>query len=420
MPYDENFLGVCLPLPVAKPSRDGAILRREELTNRVLAEYPTYAVVTDTNKRSPVYVVALIDQQQMKKTSRTDKWRIDTRIGDDFQLDDSYYVRNMWDRGHMARRESAGWGRTQRDAQKASDQTFYHANACLQHENVNQDEWLALEDWVQNLEIAKDGKIVVFAGPVYGESPRTVKPSGKVPAEVPAAFFKIVAFVNNGSKDAQQANQLDVRAFLMYQDAAAVADKAGRKVFEFQKYQVTVREIEELTDLEFPDQVYERNPLFYHPNERAAELKITSFPERVDVNSKDDLIGHDKTRTAVRDDDIQVYLAAAHVAPERHGEEWVSILNLETKPIDLAGWKLRDRQKQEAILSGVLQPGQAKAFTASDGLGPVSLPNDGGLIILLNEQDEQVDRVDYTKQDVKRAKDRNDKQLPIFFATYRW
>lgn len=419
MPYDENFLGVRLPLPVAKPERIGAVLRRSGLRDETIADYPNFAVVTDAEKRSPAYVVAMINQPLMKKTSRTDKWRVDTRIGEEFQLDNAYYARNEWDRGHMARRESAGWGKSQREAQEASDGTFYFSNACLQHENVNQDEWLALEDWVQNLSIAKDGKIVVFAGPVYGDTPRTITPQGRKLAEIPAAFFKLVVFINNGNQDAAQAGKLDVRAFLMYQDAAAMADKNGREVFEFQKYQVTVREIELLTGLDFPDEVYERNPLCFHPNDEAKNLGATSFPERIDVDSADDLIGHGQRRTPVRDDDVQVYVAAANVAPTTGDEEWVSVLNLENKAVDLKDWKLRDKQKRETTLNGILKPGEAKVFTASAGLRPVLLPNEGGLIVLLNGKGEQVDRVDYTKKDLERAKDAQKNPMPLFFPTYR-
>jgi endonuclease G len=408
MGYDERFLGVQLPLPQARPERSGEILRCDALTNGILAEYPNYAVVTDCKHRAPAFSVLQINQDLEKKTTRSNKWQIDSRVGADNQLDDAYYANNPFDKGHMSDRESAGWGESTREAQKAADQTFFYANACLQHENLNQDEWVALEQWVLHLDIVQDGKLVVFTGPVFGDYSRTVTPTRRDPAEVPASFFKVICFVNKTTKE------LDVRAFLVHQDEAALRDKHGRKAFNYQNYQVTVHEIEQLTGLDFADGVYEKNPLFFNETDGAKALGVTSFPERVDVNSADDIVGHGISRTKVRDDEIQVHIAAALVEPPKGGDEWVAILNLETQPVDLAGWTLTDKQKGKTTLKGVVQPGESKTFRSSTGLLPVKLPADGGLLILLNAAGERVDRVDYTKKDVRRAKDQ-----PIFFATYR-
>jgi DNA/RNA endonuclease G (NUC1) len=205
--------------------------------------YPTYSVVANSSpdKRSPVIVCLNIDQALLKGTSRSDRWRIDPRIQFENQLDNDYYAFNPWDRGHMARRTSAAWGSSMRDAQYAADETFYYSNSALQHANLNQDEWLGLEDWVFGLELDKDGKITSFSGPIYGDFDRSIRPSGRRTALVPAGFFKVVCFIN---KDTEQ---LDVRAFVIYQDAEALADKSGRTRYDNQHYQVTVTEIEELT-----------------------------------------------------------------------------------------------------------------------------------------------------------------------------
>jgi endonuclease G len=413
--YDPNFLGVPLPLPVFLPDRTADVLRSPNLVDGLLADYPNYAVVTDKRRRSPVFAVLHIDQQLHKSTPRSDNWKIDTRVGAENQLDNAYYADNPWDRGHMARRDSAAWGPTQREAQKASDETFYYTNATLQHENVNQDEWLALEEWVLDLDLTKNGRLTVFAGPIYGDFVRTIRPAGRPQADVPSAFFKVVCFVNKAT------DALDVRAFIVLQDEASLRDKQGRKAFNFQNYQVTIREIEQQTGLDFPDEVYERNPLFFHPNEAAARrLNIPSFPERIDVNGPADLVGANTRRVAVADDDIEVYLAAAMVRPKGGGTagEWVSILNLEPVPVDLKGWRLVDKRGQAKVLGGVLQPGESKVFKGSAGLAPVQLPDTGGLLTLLHKDGRRVDRVDYTAQDVKKAS-ANGRNLPVNFATYR-
>jgi len=297
-------------------------------------------------------------------------------------------------------------------AQNASDETFYYSNACLQHECVNQDEWLALEDWAQKLDAAKDGKVVVFSGPIHGDFSRTIRPEGRTPAEIPTAFFKVVCFVG------EQSGGLEVRAFIVQQDREAMRDKDGRKTFNFQKYQVTIREIEELTGLDFPDDVYERNPLFYYDRDEARVHGVEVFPERVDVDVPEDVVGRGHMRKAIRDDEVQVYLAAAQIAP-KDGVEWVSVLNLEPVEVDIVGWTLTDRLGRVATLRGRLEPGESRVFGTGAGLDPVKLPNNGGLLILRNAAGEQIDRIEYTGDDVGRWEKDVGPGKPLFFATYR-
>ena len=213
--YNERFLeSVVLPIP-----KSGTVLSSELLNNGEVFHYPTYSVVVNSspNKRSPAVVCLNIDQALLKSTDRSSRWRIDPRIGFENQLDNDYYVGNPWDRGHMARRVSAAWGATKRDAQYAADETFYYSNSTLQHANLNQDEWLGLEDWVYRLDLGKDGRITSFSGPIYGEFDRSIHPTGRRTAIIPAGFFKVICFVNRDTE------QLDVRAFVMYQDVEALA-----------------------------------------------------------------------------------------------------------------------------------------------------------------------------------------------------
>lgn len=83
-----------------------------------------------------------IDQSQLRPVPRGD-WRLDEQVGD-FQLDNSYYRHNVWDRGHLAPRSAAAWGSTDSAAKAGSDATMIYSNVALQHSNFNGDEWLAL------------------------------------------------------------------------------------------------------------------------------------------------------------------------------------------------------------------------------------------------------------------------------------
>lgn len=415
--YDRNFLeGVELPLPTFSPRLEEFVLRRPELEDGVYANYINYTVVTNRKRRAPIYSALNIDQNLIKQTERKDYWRTDRRIGSEFQLNNDYYRKNPWDRGHLARRASASWGDTPTQAQDASNDTFYYSNASLQHENFNKDEWVALEDWVLELALDKDGKITSFSGPVYGEYSRTIEPEGRQLAMVPCAFFKIVCFIS------KETDKLDVRAFLMLQDQDALADRSGRRLFNYQNYQVTVKEIENLTGLQFKDEIYEKNPLFYTDTaERRARFNVSSFPERIEVDSSADIIDANRTRDFIGDDDVDVFIAAAMVNPKGYerANEWISVINLEGKDMELDGWTLSDtKNKSLDIGKGhdgqrrVLRPGEAVAIKP---IRPVVLYNDGGVIALYDKPEprkdkgRRIDRVMYTKEQAKRQ------GIPVIF-----
>ena len=413
--YDANFLGVNLPLPRFSPARVADILQQAQLTPDGLATYPNYAVVTDKRYRAPAFAVLLIDQTKFQKTKRSNKWRIDSRVGAEWQLDDSYYADNVWDKGHMADRESAGWGGTPREAQAAADETFYYANACLQHKNLNEDEWLGLETWIMKLNLAQGHRVTVFTGPVFGDTPRIVTPAGRPSAVVPVAFFKVVCFINTDT------GKLDVRAFLVYQDTDALKDLQGRKTFNYTKYQVTVTEIEQLTGINFPDEVYEQNPLYYHANATAGKrLNIRSFPERIDINQPEDIIHHEDRRIHVADDDVEVYLAGALVTPTGGAEtEWVSIASYESGPVSVTGWKLVDRAGHSLTLKGSIPPGGTLVLRGRS-LRPVTLPDRGGVLTLFNVKGERIDLVDYTQKEVEAQQQTKPRRNPpLNFLTYR-
>ena len=409
--YDPNFLAdnITLPLPGFNPSLAGNVLTKPELENGILANYINYTIITNKVRRSPILAALNINQNLLKSAERNDNWRIDTRIGAEFQLNNDYYRRNPWDRGHLARRASAAWGQTQREAKRASDETFFYSNASLQHENFNQDEWLALENWVFRLKLDSNGKISIFTGPIYGESPRTITPEGRPTALIPTAFFKVVCFINKNT------NELDVRAFIMFQDREALEDRRGHRMFNFQRYQVTISEIEELTGLEFDDSIYEKNPLLFNENAEARErLNINSFPERIEVDEPEELIDAARRRDFIADDEVPVFIAAAMVNPsgnEREGE-WVSIINLSNDTVNLEGWTLSDMKRKPLDLSNVLSESkrvlQAGEAVRIQPLNPIRLSNQGGVIALYDKpQDGQakgrrIDRVHYSKEDAQQ------------------
>ncbi len=409
--YDPSFLGkdILLPMPSFSPALIGNVLNRLELRDGIYADYVNYTLITNKVRRSPILAALNIDQNLLRDTARKRDWDIDTRIGAEYQLNDDYYFANPWDRGHLARRSSISWGPTVREAKTASDMTFFFTNASLQHENFNQDEWLALEDWVKNLMLDEDGRITEFTGPIYGEFGRMINPVGRPPAETPSAFFKVVCFISKETKE------LDVRAFILFQDLEALANKNGNRLFNFQRYQVTISEIETLTGLDFDDKIYDKNPLLFNENEEAREtLNIPEFPERIEVDVPEEMIAKEEVRDFAVDQQVPIFIAAAMVnaAGDERDNEWISIINLSDAKVDLKGWTLSDMQRPPLSLSKVLTkderillPGQAVRVQP---VGPVVLSNRNGVIALYDPPSKQfkkgrrIDRVSYSQAQASR------------------
>ena len=417
--YDENFLKVKVPMPTLSAALKKSILKNTKLRKGMYADYVNYTVVTDSERRAPIFAALNIDQNKMKKTTRASTWKIDKRIGELYQLNNDYYkdfkgVKNLWDRGHLAMRENAGWGDTQKEAQHAANETFYYSNASLQHRNYNPDEWYMLEQWVGELDLDLDGRISCFSGPIYGDFSRTVRPPNRQPAEIPAAFFKIVFFINKDSK------KLDVRAFIAIQDEAAMGDAKGRKVYNVQTYQSTVREIKEKTGLNFIPTIAEENPLLYiDTTARRKEYNISHFPERIEVDRPEEIRARKDPRVYNAEDEVDVYITGALVNPtgKDRGKEWISLLNLSNKKMNIAGWELevlpnykvrshkkKGRVKIKELLNSNkinLSPGESVCVKP---IKPLQLVNTGGTIVLFDGNGRQVDRVKYTKQQVKIGK----------------
>ena len=403
--YDPNFLAEPVPLPAFSPGLAEDVLHRDALRDGVYADYPNYTVAMHRPFRTLLFAALNVDQDLYKKTDRSKRWRIDDRIGAENQLNNDYYYDNDWDRGHLARRSTAAWGETKEIAQHAADETFYYANAALQHENLNQDEWRALEDWVFDLKLDKGDRFSVFSGPVFGDYMRAIRPPGREPGFVPSAFFKVIFFMNK--QDA-----LEVRAFLMLQDEKALKDRKGRRVFDHQIYQVSVTEIETLTGLDFPEVLPSLNPMFFTPSASSSDRNVHELPERREVNGPGDIIRDNDNPRPIRfaDDDEDVFIAAALVnaAGNENAGEWVSIANLKNEPVSLDGWKLLDDERRTKTLSGTIGPGESVRIQP---LAPVRLANSRDAFIqLVDDRNRQIDRVPYTRQQAERE------GKPIVFA----
>lgn len=260
--YDEGFLGdgVKVSMPTVSLELQEDVLCREGLKDNFIADYIHYSVVMNESNRQAYFSAANLDQKKYKSVSGRD-WFLDPRIGPENQVGPEAYSKNDWDRGHLTRRTAITWG-TRYQAKRASNDSCSYANASLQHENFNQDEWRVPEEVVHHFKRDKNDRLCVFTGPVFTVTDRWyTRPKLERPVRIPSGFWKVVAYIG------EQSGKLECQAYLMYQDAHFLADRRGRYRIKIKNYQVTITELEHLTGLEFPENLYESNPLYFYPHD---------------------------------------------------------------------------------------------------------------------------------------------------------
>lgn len=408
MGYQVDFLGggVNAPLPRFSPELFGDLVRADGLENDIYAHYPNYTVVMNRKRSSPVYAAQNVLQGAPFYSSKDRDWKVDTRIYDRqrptetyHQLNNDYYrdtdIENPWDRGHMAMRATSAWGLSQHEADRNSRETYYWTNSVLQHKHVNRDEWVGIENWTRALKEDNNNRICVISGPIYHVINLYVEPSGRLPAAIPSAFFKVVMFRHRNTPD-----QLAVRAFILPQDAVRMRARGEWKPEALQKYQVPIRLIERLSGLEFHPDVISANPVFDTPSELAKDLGVQRFPEVNEVDDAQDILDPGQLRPVIRDREVAVSILAAMVKPKPvAGSEWVSLVNYSDKTVKLNGWSLKDTKGRVAQLSGSLKSAEAARI---QNLGAMRLANDkSGSLTLLNQKGERIDRVSYTELEAK-------------------
>lgn len=149
--------------------------------------------------------------------------------------------------------------------------------------------------------------------------------------------------------------------------------------------------------------MYEANPLFFSEPATDNPENIETTPEHIEVSKPEDIINEGDRRETVRDQDIDIHIAAAMVNPKGQdaGNEWVSIVNLGAKEVDVSGWYLCDNSdRKEPLSAGPLSLLPGESFVKRN-LAVMKLGNKGDVIKLYTVNDERVDWVQYSKLRVK-------------------
>ncbi|MFF8370384.1 DNA/RNA non-specific endonuclease [Streptomyces lydicus] len=237
--YDENFLGVPVPLP--KPSSPDVAT--------VVLPYTHFTVVLRPDRRTAAATAVCIDGRQLlEHVPRENGWQFDPRVPADRQMGDDIYVGNSLDKGHLVRRLDPVWGAAA-EANQANADTFHYTNAAPQADVFNQGKelWQGLENYLLGNAADFDRKLSVLTGPVLHDSDPPYRG-----VQVPLRFWKVAAFLQDGAL-AATAYVLDQSPDLSRDFERAMAGAtpgAPPPLGAFRTFQVPVSDVVELTSLD--------------------------------------------------------------------------------------------------------------------------------------------------------------------------
>jgi endonuclease G len=243
--YDPDFLGegdLSVPLPALGPwEADAAPVAG--VPDAVL-RYHNFSVVQSVSRRLPIFTAVNIDGAQSRVLKRRGTWKLDGRLAADHQVGNELYYDNPFDRGHMVRRRDPGWGP---DAEAAERDTFHYTNSAPQHANLNQKDWVGLEDYVLGAAETRGFRVSVFTGPVLHEGDLRLKGRPEVAdVRIPEEFWKVVVMVNDDTGD------LTATAYVLSQGRMIRRLVEAAFVYgQYMTYQVQVARVAAETGLDF-------------------------------------------------------------------------------------------------------------------------------------------------------------------------
>ena len=248
--YDSRFIGINLPLPVARTQTV-----RNDLVGadgERIAHYTHFSLAIRRSRRMAAFVAWNLEGRATKPSSKDTPWQIDPRVPLECQIDNSLYEGTVFDRGHIAKREDLLWG-GESVAKQANDDSFCYTNATPQHEKFNRLApalWKSLEDEIFRQVDVADSRIALVGGPIFSAQDQPFAPPGAprgfVPVLIPRQFFKVVAYRDTDD------GQVKAMAFRLSQESlvGSLGAPSGRlDLSKFSMYQVDITALEALTGL---------------------------------------------------------------------------------------------------------------------------------------------------------------------------
>ena len=254
--FDEHFMGVYIPMPVPKTKLRKKLAGLIDSPGAYTLKYHHISTLHHAVRRVPI-VSAINVNGKLRyaaldaEGSRVDKWYRDNRIDKDVQLNDTFYVRSGFDRGHLARREDAEWGTTMarpssRPTSRAATPTPFRrcplstGRDSVTRGNGERSRSELLEEGVE-LEAGKAGRICVFNGPLFSDDDPDFKG-----IQVALDFYKVVVWFD-------AAGELRTTCYKLTQEKLVGEIDFEALSFDsvFRDEQVPIGDIEEATGLKF-------------------------------------------------------------------------------------------------------------------------------------------------------------------------
>ncbi|WP_299817423.1 DNA/RNA non-specific endonuclease [uncultured Jannaschia sp.] len=246
--YDPAFLGdgaFRVDFPGLGPRTDD--LAPVAGVSDAVLRYQNFSILQSRSRRLPILAAVNVDGGRAFDLPRRGRWRLDGRLAPEHQIGNELYRDNPLDRGHMVRRKDAGWGATRAEAERGEADTFHYTNAAPQHADLNQRDWLGLEDYILRAVTTRGLRASVLTGPVLADSDRPLDPRhGADGVAIPAAFWKVAAVVDDAT------GRLSATGYLLAQDD--LIDDLVRPGFAFGgygAYQVRLSRLSDLSGLDF-------------------------------------------------------------------------------------------------------------------------------------------------------------------------
>ncbi|WP_417721011.1 DNA/RNA non-specific endonuclease [Salipiger sp.] len=192
--YAADFLGdgdLAVPLPrLGAWAGDAAPVAG---TADNILRYTHFSVVQSASRRLPLLTAVNIDGGLSRRLTRQGAWRLDGRLDAAHQVGNALYADNPLDRGHMVRRRDPGWGEA---AQQGELDTFHFTNCAPQHEDLNQKDWVGLEDYIMEAAETLAFRVSVFTGPIFRDTDKRLRQTGAPDVAIPEEFWKVAVIVD--------------------------------------------------------------------------------------------------------------------------------------------------------------------------------------------------------------------------------
>jgi endonuclease G len=236
--YDTEFLRERVQLPRPTGELVAQVVPVDDKPDGIL-DYTHYSVVMHRARRLAMFTACNIDGGRAYRIPRAaEPWQTDPRIPDEVQADNRLYTSNTLDRGHLVRRLDTAWGENRAEAAAAELDTFFYTNAAPQHQRLNRQLWLGLEDYVLGNADNHDLRVTVFTGPVFRATDRQYRGF-----TIPEDFWKVLVFSSGN------AGRVSATGYLLTQTEFLAELEFVYGPYE--TYQVPIVDIEALTSLDF-------------------------------------------------------------------------------------------------------------------------------------------------------------------------